>query len=65
MIRCQREITKEQYDRAIRNGGVITRADRQEIFSDAERYGYGIYGASAFQEDGKYMVSYSRGETCD
>ena len=65
MIRCQREITKDQYDRAMQNGGVVTGADRQDIFSDAERYGYGIYGARAFQEDGKYMVAFFRGETCD
>ena len=65
MIRCQREITKEQYDRAIQNGGLIDDIDRRDIFTESERYGYGIYSPMAFTQDGKYMVAYFRGNTCD
>lgn len=66
MIPGKREISKEVYERAKANGGYLTASDRKDVFSIAELCGYGIYGATATQdEDGNYYVLYSRGESCD
>lgn len=61
----EREITREQYDRGISNSGYLTKEDREVVFTDAERLGYGIYGGSVHEVDGKYYVWYSRGSSCD
>ena len=65
MILCYKEITREQYERAMQNGCVISSADRDDIFTDAEQFGYGIYNPKAYMDDGKYKVMYMRGESCD
>ena len=65
MRRFSREITKEQYDRAAQNGNRLRGDDIETIFSEAERWGYGVYAMCVFEKDGKYWVGFSLGETCD
>lgn len=65
MERLTREITKEQYDRAMANSGYITEADKLEVFSVSELYGYGVYSPMVRNDNGKFMVSFLRGESCD
>lgn len=60
-----KEIDKEVYDRAVANNNSITNADEEKIFSTSIRYGYGLYGTRVFEEDGKYMVRYKIGDSCD
>lgn len=61
----RREITKEQYDRAKANNSYLIDSDREEVFSDSERCGYGVYGGSVMEDGGKYYVLFSLGSTCD
>lgn len=63
MVRCKRKITKEQYDRA--TNGYLDREDYCKIFSEAERWGYGVYCDQVFEENGEYFVAFSMGESCD
>lgn len=61
----KREITKEQYDRAMKCGGYISKEDEKDIFSDWEIWGYGVYGAKTIEEDGVYYVRFQLGSSCD
>lgn len=61
----KREITKEQYNRAVENHRILTAIDRETVFSVCERYGYGVYGGSVSEDGGKYYVHFSLGSTCD
>ena len=71
LVRAERPITKEQYERAQLNSGFITDEDECEIFSDSERLGYGIYSAVAYKKHNDetgadtYVVSYTTGTSCD
>lgn len=65
MIERRKEITKEQYDRAMQNHGYITKDDRNKVFTVSEIYGYGVYGDKVTEDKGKYYVDYSIGSTCD
>ncbi|MBP5362124.1 MAG: hypothetical protein J6Y71_03730 [Ruminococcus sp.] len=61
-----REISKEQFDRAQENrDGYLTKEDMEVVFDDSERYGYGVYGGKTMVKDGKYVVQFSLGSTCD
>lgn len=64
MTSHRKAITKEQYDEAMRNNGLIS-SDNAEIFDAAERYGYGVYCAGAVEIDGEYFVDYLLGDSCD
>lgn len=55
----KREITKEQYDRAVNDH------DARGIFTDSEVMGYGVYDTKYTEEDGKYFVSFCLGSSCD
>ena len=35
------------------------------LFSEALRCGYGVYGAKIIERDGKKILCFNRGETCD
>lgn len=59
MRRVKRELTPEQY----RN--VIDKHDTSGIFTAQEVMGYGVYCERYFQEDGKYFVEFSLGDSCD
>ena len=61
----EREITAEQYERATHNHGYLLESDRRDVFSDSELYGYGVYGGTVFEEEGKHYVRFSLGSTCD
>ena len=71
LVRLERPITKEQYERAQLNSGFITAEDECEIFSVSERLGYGIYSAVARKKHNDetgtdtYVVSYTTGTSCD
>ena len=65
MVNCSMEISKEVYDRAVANNGRITGDDEKKIFSVAILCGYGLYGTSVRETDGKYYCDYNRGNTCD
>ena len=60
-----KEITKEQYTRAINKCGMIVAEDMENVFSPSELYGYGIYGNSVFTENDKFYVKYNIGSSCD
>lgn len=65
MINCTREISKEIFDKAKTYGNSICREDRAKVFSKAELYGYGVYGTSVYEKEGKYYVRFERGCSCD
>ena len=58
-MRVTREITKEQYINATEHN------DARGIFTAQEVMGYGVYGEQYYEKDGKYYVSYTRGDSCD
>ena len=70
LIRAEKTITKEQYDRAQLNGGFVTEADLQEIFNQSELYAYGVYSPIACKRDDSYTgetiyyMSYATFTTC-
>lgn len=61
----EKEISKEIYERSVQNRNRIVGKDEEEVFSDSERYGYGVYGTWTFEKDGKYFVRYDTGDSCD
>ena len=71
IVRAEKSITKEQYERAQLNNGYVTEADLQEIFSTSELYGYGVLSPIAckryntFTGESTYIVSYSTSTCCD
>jgi predicted HAD superfamily hydrolase len=71
LIRAEKAITKEQYERAQINNGYVTEADLQEIFSTSELCGWGVYSPIAckryntFTDETTYIVSYSTSTCCD
>ena len=66
MIDCEPfEISSEVYNRAINNRGYITSEDKNNLFDTWQLCGYGVYGARAYEENGKYWCAYSMGSTCD
>ena len=62
-----REITKEQYDRAMsaKNYCRLTKEDAETVLTDAERLGYGASAGSVYELDGHYYVRCSRWNNCD
>ena len=60
-----REITKEQYERAMQHNGYIAKEDESSIFTTAEIWGYGVYSTKVKEENGKYYVHYELGSSCD
>lgn len=66
MIRCEPfEISKEVYDRAQKNRSYIASEDMGKLFTVSQLCGYGVYGARAFEKDGKYLCAYNIGSSCD
>ena len=65
MQRYEREITKEQYDRAMENHGLLTEADMDEVFTQAELCGYGVYFPAVSHFGGRYVVRFEMGDSCD
>ena len=65
MTSYKRTITKEIYERAVANHDHIASEDYDKVFSESERYGYGVYGTYVFEKDGEYFVRFSLGDSCD
>ena len=66
MIPITRQITEEQFDRAMANKGYIDDADQDAVFTASELYGYGVYAQRVFRNgNGQPCVSFMRGESCD
>lgn len=63
MREITREITKEKYDYydSQPNVSVAIKSD----MSDDIIYGYGYYGGSIYESNGKYYMRYSIGCSCD
>lgn len=61
------EISKEVYDRAMKQNSFITDADKSNLFTESQLCGYGVYSAKAYvdEETGKYMCRYNIGDSCD
>lgn len=60
-----RKITKSQYDRAIENGGYLTKDDSKSVLSDAERLGYGATAGRVEKKGSEYYVSCHMYDSCD
>lgn len=60
-----REIPEEIYRRAMENHGSLSEEDKEKVWDRAERWGYGIYGYTVYEKDGKFYVDFSRGSSCD
>lgn len=67
------EVSKEVYERAKANctddkpraSYYMTDADKNEIFDISILCGYGIYNCQVHEENGKYICTWMRGESCD
>lgn len=65
MTKYRRKITKEQYERAMLNNGILTEDDEKSVFSYSERFGYGVYMPSVIEEQGEYYTTFLLGGSCD
>lgn len=71
LVRAEKPITKEQYERAQFHGSCITDEDLEDIFPQSMLCGYGIYDAIACarynQETNAttYVVEYMTSTNCD
>ena len=60
-----REITREQYDRALQHNRNLAESDKEAVFSVSELCGYGIYDTYVFERNGRYYVRFVIGSSCD
>lgn len=71
LIRAEKPITKEQYERAQLNNGYIANQDMGDIFSQSELCGYGIMNAMGcvrydeYTQKTTYVVLYTTSTCCD
>lgn len=66
MVRGERRITKEMYERNKDRGVLYHEEDIDKVFTQAEVWGYGVYSTQVVAgTDGNYYVRYEMGETCD
>lgn len=69
--RREKPITKEQYERAQLNNGLISKEDKDKMFSPVEMCGYGISSPSVYKSrdettgEDTYIVSYYTSDSCD
>lgn len=60
------EVTKEEYERSLENGGYMAGEDVQRHFDDSILCGYGLYCCKIHQtDDGRYICTYEIGSSCD
>lgn len=67
------EVSKDVYDRARAQykgkeplkSYYMTADDENKLFSPSIIWGYGLYDCRVREENGKYICSWKRGETCD
>lgn len=60
-----REITKEQFNRALKHNRNLAESDRKAVFTVSELCGYGIYDTYVFERNGRYYVRFVIGSSCD
>ena len=58
MVDVSFEIPKDDYDKALKEGA-------ESIINPGIVMGYGVTHAKVTEVEGKYYLSYSRGESCD
>ena len=63
MQNCRRVITKEQFDKC--PNGFVPEELYSEFFDGTILHGYGLYRTKVYEEDGKYILEFKIGETCD
>lgn len=56
----EREISEEDYT-AVTN----RKKSKYDLFTDAERFGYGVIPRRVYKKDGKYYVGYETSDSCD
>lgn len=56
MVHVNYEITKEEYEKGKKNP--------YDLIGTEIKMGYGCYGAEVTEIDGKYYLSYDRGNSC-
>ena len=59
MVRMSYEISKEDYEKAKKDGAISLIKDPALI------NGYGVYGAEVSEIEGKYYLHFDRGDSCD
>lgn len=59
MVTVTVEISKDDYQKAIAEDAMAI------ITSPRLLYGYGVYSASVKEIEGKYYLTYTRGNNCD
>lgn len=66
------EVSKEMFERAKANSVnkdaksyYMAPEDQEKQFSEAIRWGYGLYDCRIYEEDGKYICHWSMGDSCD
>lgn len=71
LIRSEKPITKEQYERAQLNNGFVPTEDMDKIFTTTEICGYGVYNPiariqySKDSDETTYVVRYLTSNNCD
>lgn len=58
MVRVTYEIPKDDYDKAVKEGA-------DSIIGEHIHMSYGVYGSAVYESEGKYYLSYTRGDSCD
>ena len=60
MVSIKEEITKEEYEKALKEGA-------SSLIDDYWFMSYGVYGSQVYQSetDGKYYLYWQRGDSCD
>lgn len=58
MVNVKREITKEEYEKAIKESPY-------SLIPENIIMGYGAYSASVSEVNGTYYLTYNRGDSCD
>lgn len=66
------EVSKEVYERAKEHSVdkksgyyYMTNEDTEKYFDACIRWGYGLYNCKVHEEDGKYICTWERGNSCD
>jgi hypothetical protein len=58
MVHVEREITREEFEQAKKEGASV-------LIDDSVKMGYGLYGCEVVEKEGKYLLRYDRGNSCD
>lgn len=58
-------ISKDTYDQVMANHGIVTQDVMLNNFTDAQLYGYGVYGVHVREENGEYYICWEQGTSCD